>query len=810
MAVRPCCVRPDVVLGGLQQPRAAAGRGHVSPLDREIVSFSDKMASLCGGVKRYLSSAAGDRGDDGARIIDRPPPSSPAAFPEPPLPQRSQLRVGVPLRLLSESQRTLLDERNSFVRRVRSMADRMPGVEIPPDFGAGGGALLELLQSSTSDGGECRDSEANEECVIDSTFLVVIAGEFNAGKSTLINALLGQRLLESGALPTTDEVTVLAGDRRRGAEIENDGEGVTTGTGPNDEVQIIRRSGLSMHLLPPSLSPLLSDLTLVDTPGTNSVLMDHTSRTLRLLPSADLLLFVTSADRPLPDSERELLKAIRGYRKNVAVVLNKMDTLESSGGEYGGKEKMKMEEFVCDAASEALGMSPVVLPISARDALAAKVTASLDGPYRPSIASSSSTASWYQSSPLFERSNFSALEAYLRSTLTSSQRLRSKLLSPVGVAEGVLDACKASLHERAKELETDVATHNLLEGQMAGWVADTDRLVQEWREEVGVLLREEGSRSEKLLENMSYLDMWRWAVLDSSGEAFSTQWEMAGPPLSQSPMSPSSSSKFSVVTSPLEQHLLVLVRSLSSSLMSRASNQSRAVVEYLGRRPAIRSSEVVGTVGAFSDFSEWGEEVRSRLEGVVRIVLGNTDVDSGTVARGGRYSDVKNGADVAEMDEAMELPRGFSSVAARRDDSDRALAHVRSTAVLSGFLTLFSIGLGSSCFLLPDLIDLYVTIPTSASVLALSLALVPYRHSRLVSSLSSEWDIRREALDKSLAYMINRELKSAKRDINCGVEPYARYVRSERDATRALGEECEGLMSEGHALRGRINRINTN
>jgi ribosome biogenesis GTPase A len=50
-----------------------------------------------------------------------------------------------------------------------------------------------------------RDAVAN----LDDVFLVVVVGEFNSGKSTVINALLGQRFLEDGILPTTNEISVL-------------------------------------------------------------------------------------------------------------------------------------------------------------------------------------------------------------------------------------------------------------------------------------------------------------------------------------------------------------------------------------------------------------------------------------------------------------------------------------------------------------------------------------------------------------------------------------------------------------------------
>lgn len=44
---------------------------------------------------------------------------------------------------------------------------------------------------------------------LDELFLVVVVGEFNSGKSTVINALLGNRFLPDGILPTTNEISII-------------------------------------------------------------------------------------------------------------------------------------------------------------------------------------------------------------------------------------------------------------------------------------------------------------------------------------------------------------------------------------------------------------------------------------------------------------------------------------------------------------------------------------------------------------------------------------------------------------------------
>jgi GTPase Era involved in 16S rRNA processing len=73
-------------------------------------------------------------------------------------------------------------------------------------------------------------------------------------------------------------------------------------------------------------------MTIVDTPGTNAVLTDHTAMTLRILPAADLMLFITSADRPSSESERTILESIAVlHRKQIIIVINKMDIVEDTG-----------------------------------------------------------------------------------------------------------------------------------------------------------------------------------------------------------------------------------------------------------------------------------------------------------------------------------------------------------------------------------------------------------------------------------------------------------------------------------------------
>ena len=139
---------------------------------------------------------------------------------------------------------------------------------------------------------------------LDELFLLVVVGEFNAGKSAFINALDRQRVLEEGVTPTTAQVTLIRfGDTKSTSVVEPHLAAVNA---PAD---------------------LLREIHIVDTPGTNAIIREHERLTSSFVPRADLVLFVTSADRPFTETERAFLEQIRDWGKKIVVVINKIDIL---------------------------------------------------------------------------------------------------------------------------------------------------------------------------------------------------------------------------------------------------------------------------------------------------------------------------------------------------------------------------------------------------------------------------------------------------------------------------------------------------
>ena len=411
-------------------------------------------------------------------------------------------------RLLTQEERDLLHEQRQLTEASKQLVSQVvSGSEgqSSSSSSSSSSSLLSLQQTN--------NNSFLQDLQLDGTFSVVVAGEFNAGKSTLINALLGTKLLESGALPTTDSITIVAADSTPTSS--NNTSQQQDDNDENNNNTIVPPMGVIVHTV--NDLPLLEDLTLIDSPGTNSTWIDHTERTLKLLPSADLILFVTSADRPFSDSERTLLQSIQSYRKSIVVVINKMDILDTSGGDHGQDQKQAVVDFVTDKASELLGARPVVIPVSSRDALSAKLMEKKSSSSSTSISQpSQSIGMSTERSSVWHRSNFQILETFLKESLTTQTKLKSKLSNPIGVVEGVMAECLEVLKNEREELQVDIATLNIFQSQFEGWKNELSADLKLSRNTMSKLVQQEGQRCDLLLSRMNLYNFFYWTLIDTN------------------------------------------------------------------------------------------------------------------------------------------------------------------------------------------------------------------------------------------------------------------------------------------------------
>jgi small GTP-binding protein len=375
------------------------------------------------------------------------------------------------LRLLTNEQRALLQEQRALTHRAAQVAEDL---QLPSSYSSS--SIVQQLESSM--------------------FSIVVAGEFNGGKSTFLNALLGKPLLEMGPLPTTDSITIVTGagsGSRTSSDTQSSNSSTTT-------TEVEQHSGIVIHRVgnTSDVNFLSDDLILVDTPGSNSLSDGHEFRTKRWLPHADLILFVISADRPMSESERSFLKSMERYRKQIILIINKIDLLESLGDNYGQAAKQHVVDFVTENASSLLGRRPLVFPVSARNALECKVSSSF---IVKNNTSSRRTSAIYSESPIWKRSGLETLQSFLIEELTNEAKVKTKLCNPIRVAESIARDALEALVVRRKALDSDKATLSLLEEQMNAWEVLMERDMRNDWDAVNRLLLNDSNKLHDSLQN---------------------------------------------------------------------------------------------------------------------------------------------------------------------------------------------------------------------------------------------------------------------------------------------------------------------
>ena len=253
-------------------------------------------------------------------------------------------------------------------------------------------------------------------------FLLVVVGEFNSGKSALINALLGEAYLTEGVTPTTDRIFIVKHGEPGNPEFIR------------ENVRVVRYP-----------AEILREVHIVDTPGTNAVLRHHEAIVREFVPRSDLVLFVTSADRPFTESERSFLENIQKWGKKVVVIINKIDILENI------EAVDEVVTFVSTQVQRLLDIEPELFQLSARAA--------------QRVNQDDSASSHTES--------FQRFQEYLQETLSKESIIKLKLLSPLGVSLKIARQYKDLAQDRVEVLMEDSAILQKVQNQLELYENDT-------------------------------------------------------------------------------------------------------------------------------------------------------------------------------------------------------------------------------------------------------------------------------------------------------------------------------------------------
>lgn len=548
------------------------------------------------------------------------------------------------------------------------------------------GALTGLRESLQRFGADVApaDMRTLDEAIahLDELFLLVIAGEFNSGKSSFINALLGDTVVAEGVTPTTDRITLL----RYGDE-------------PADHTV---EEFLAERRFP---AEVLRTLAVVDTPGTNAIIRRHEELTRDFIPRSDLVLFITSADRPFTESERSFLQVIRDWGKKIVIVLNKVDLLETEA------ERQQVLSFIRENARDLFGFAPEIFPVSARMAKRARA----DG----------SEEAWRASS-------FETIERYILETLDEEQRVRLKLLSPLGVARRLADKYLQVVEGRLGTLQEDVATLENIDRQLDLFRDDLGNDFTYHQSEVEKILAEFELRANRFFDDTIRVGNVVRLVRDQEGMREQFEQEVVGD---------------------LPQQIEARIQGLVDWMIEKNLRLWQSTTEYLRReRVPENRAGIIGEVGGSFEYNR-----AALIESVAR--------------------------------QAQQVVATYD-----REVESQALAEeVRSAIAGSALVGAGAVGLGAILVALLHTAALDFTGILAAGVLAVGgLYLIPNKRRQVKGQFRERIAQLREQLVGTMQRQFGSESEKMVARVRDAVAPYTRFIRSQQshlvDVQRALSD----------------------
>ena len=556
--------------------------------------------------------------------------------------------------------------------------------------------LNELQLALVRFGGSDDDQETLKSSIrqIDDLFLLVIVGEFNSGKSSFINALIGEKLLKEGVTPTTTQINIIRYDEQKKETVLD-----------------------ANTLLIKAPVTILKEISIVDTPGTNAIIREHETITNKFIPRSDLVLFVTSSDRPLSESERTFLQSIRDWGKKLVIVLNKIDLFQND------EELSQVEKFIQDNIQSLLQISPEIFPVSSRNALLAK-----------------------QGQPqLWEPSRFQALENHIQSVLDETGRIKLKFLNPLGVGLNLCGRYLGVIESRSHLLNEDVEMIDNIDRQLVVYKEDMIKDFEFRMADIENILYELQQRGQVFFDD--YLRLARVPELLNKKriqQAFSDQ-----------------------VIKDISKQIEQKVNEMIDWLVDRDFRQWKAVMDHLTTRKLTHKDKIIGDpINAQFNFNR---------EHLIE-----------TVAK-----------------EANKVVEQYD----RQGEAQAIADGAQSAVAASAAIEVGAIGLGTLITILATTLSADVTgILVASAVAVLGLFIIPARRRKANQEMKEKIDLLRDQLETSLRTNFLKENDRGLARINTAIEPYTRFVRSERTNLARNKEEISDLQRDMLNLKNLIEK----
>ena len=269
---------------------------------------------------------------------------------------------------------------------------------------------------------------------------------------------MGKNYLKEGITPTTSKINVIKYSTNEIIALDTE----------NPDIEYIK--------LPVDW---LKEINLVDTPGTNAIITSHQKITEQFIPRSDLILFITSIDKVLSESERNFLSKIEEWNKKVIFVITKVDILTNPNSQI-----KEVKEFLLNNIPKFTklqqGEVPPIFFISSKQQLfkrsleknntELKSSEEKDNEKTTLGVKNNSEDDFLGNKERFEFSEefnqFEQLEEYILKKLDPHQRSRLILENPIGVSERLIENYKTLLKDKFDLLGDDLKIVSDVQSQL--------------------------------------------------------------------------------------------------------------------------------------------------------------------------------------------------------------------------------------------------------------------------------------------------------------------------------------------------------
>jgi hypothetical protein len=345
--------------------------------------------------------------------------------------------------------------------------------------------------------------------------------------------------------------------------------------------------------------------------------------------------------------------------------------------------------------------------------------------------------------------------------LTASSKIKTKLLNPIGVAEGMLIDCQKEIKQRIDELEVDVVTLRLLNSQTAAWEKELkSEVMDQCQQDVMTFFIRRSEIVDTLISQLSFIDRIKMG-LGLGHDAFDDAWEDS---LRQSQsLILGKQSEFSHHRHcGIEQGLLTIVGECAQSITNRCKSQGQISIEYLGKRHSIVG---VGRITA-PKFERLQEDLNQSFANAIQNCLARLPSDDECASR-------------------MYTLLG------------------RSSLISATFFVSSAIG---PVAMMTEVVDITAAIALSSSLVMLGGISIPLGNRYASQSCKKEWMSFAGKLDASLDVLFQEVLRRVSAQLAESVAPYSRFVNGEGDHLKDIQSRIDSGLSNANALRGQINK----